>query len=213
MRSPLTPRRKVLMPHLYIANPATASTFPPLTFSIAGEEDPGAAQDDAAQARDGAIAAPTAARSGTPARVSDISAVARSRLITVAPDTLLVEVAAGLSSAQLSVVVVCSAGGRALGVSTETLLVRQLGLGKADLFNTRAVDVMSTAFHSCAPDEDLAELMDSMHDQGLVHVLVLDARRVVQGIVHPRDGLRALLAAGHEEEALLRQYVMGEGYQ
>jgi hypothetical protein len=41
----------------------------------------------------------------------------------------------------------------------------------------------------------------------------VDALRVVQGIVHPRDGLRALLAAGHEEEALLRQYVMGLGYQ
>jgi hypothetical protein len=31
--------------------------------------------------------------------------------------------------------------------------------------------------------------------------------------VNARDGLRALLAAGNHEEALLRDYVMGIGYQ
>jgi CBS domain-containing protein len=198
-------------------SPSVAPLEADVSFSVAGEEDPGAAQDSVAPASEGPkpapLAIPTAARSGTAARVSDIDAVARSRLITVAPDTLLVEVAAGLSSAQLTVVVVCNASGEAMGVITETLLVRQLGLGQADLFNTCAVDVMSTAFQICTPDDDLAELLDTMQAQGLVHVLVLDALRVVQGIVHPRDGLRALLATGHEEEALLRQYVMGVGYQ
>ncbi len=196
--------------------PGAGAAAPPLvdaSFSVAGEEDPGAANDIAVPVSAGPIAAPTAVRSGTAALVSDIGAVARSRLITVTLDTLLVEVAAALSSAQLNVVVVCSASGEALGVITETLLVRQLGLGQADLFNTCAMDVMSTAFHICAPEDDLAELLDTMHAQGLVHVLVLDALRAVQGIVHPRDGLRALLAAGHEEAALLRQYVMGVGYQ
>ena len=33
------------------------------------------------------------------------------------------------------------------------------------------------------------------------------------GVVNARDGLRALLAAGNHEEALLRNYVMGIGYQ
>jgi CBS domain-containing protein len=35
----------------------------------------------------------------------------------------------------------------------------------------------------------------------------------VLGIVNARDGLRALLAAGNDEAMLMRNYVMGIGYQ
>ena len=52
-----------------------------------------------------------------------------------------------------------------------------------------------------------------MHAQGLIHVLLLDADRHALGVLNARDGLRALLAAGNHEEALLRNYVLGIGYQ
>ena len=48
---------------------------------------------------------------------------------------------------------------------------------------------------------------------GLIHVPVVDADNKPTGVVNARDGLRALLAAGNQEEALLRNYVMGVGYQ
>lgn len=70
--------------------------------------------------------------------LSGIEAVARSQLLTVPADTRLVEVAARLSGAQISVVVVCDEAGAAMGTITETLLVRHLGLGQADFFATRA---------------------------------------------------------------------------
>ena len=66
------------------------------------------------------------ARAVPPLRVSHIEAVARSRLLTVSTDSLLVEVAALLSSAQISVVAVCDAAGAPLGTITETVLVRHL---------------------------------------------------------------------------------------
>ena len=183
------------------------------SFSVAGEEDPGAAQSEPPVVDVDALASSAAARSADAMRVSDIDAIARSRLHRVQADTLLVEVAAGLASAELSVVVVCGPEGEPLGVVTETLIVRQLGLGQADLFSTRAADVMSTSYATCTPEQSLPELIDAMHAQGLMHVLVVDDAQRVQGIVYPRDGLRALLGAGHAEESLLRQYVMGVGYR
>jgi CBS domain-containing protein len=148
-----------------------------------------------------------------PLRVSGIEAVARSRLQTVSPDSLLVEVAALLSNAQVSVVVVCDAAGAAVGIITETTLVRRLGLGQADFFSTRAADVMTDEFTACAPDDLLSDVLAMMHSRGLVHVLLVDAGNTLQGVVNARDGLRALLAAGNHEETLLRNYVMGIGYQ
>ena len=52
-----------------------------------------------------------------------------------------------------------------------------------------------------------------MHTRGLIHTLLLDAYRNPLGALNARDGLRALLAAGKDEEELLRNYVMGIGYQ
>lgn len=159
------------------------------------------------------LAAATQAESAKPLLVNSIEAVARSRLVTVAVDALLAQVAALLSSSQISLVVVCDESGAAAGVITETILVRQLGYGQADLFSTRAGDVMVQDFAACQATHSLAEVLTLMHERGLTHVPVLDDNKLPVGVVNARDGLRALLAQGHYEEALLRNYVMGIGYQ
>jgi len=158
---------------------------------------------------------PVAAAEATataPLLVSGIEAVARSRLLTVSADTRLVEVAARLSGAQISVVVVCDAAGAAIGTITETILVRHLGLGQADFFSTRADDVMTNEFTTCGPEELLSDVLAMMHARGLIHLLLIGTDDRPLGVLNARDGLRALLAAGNHEEALLRNYVMGIGY-
>ena len=153
------------------------------------------------------------ARAVAPALVSGIQAVARSRLLTVGAEALLVDVAALLSSAQISLVVVCDAAGTAMGIITETVLVKRLGLGQANFFTTHAAEVMTREITVCALDEVLADVLAMMHTRGLIHVLLVDADNRALGVVNARDGLRALLAAGNHEEELLRNYVMGIGYQ
>jgi CBS domain-containing protein len=153
------------------------------------------------------------ARVVPPGRVGDIEAVARSRLRVVAADALLVEVAALLSSPQISVVVVCGEAGEALGIITETVLVRRLGLGQAGFFTSRAGEVMSQDFSTCAPEGELSDVLAQMHTRGLIHVLLVRSGQEPVGVLNARDGLRALVAAGNHEEALLRNYVMGIGYQ
>ena len=153
------------------------------------------------------------ARAVAPSRVSSVEGVARSRLLTVAADAFLADVAALLSGAQISVVVVCDAAGSAVGVITETMLVRRLGLGQADFFTTRAGDVMTTEFTACGAEDLLSDVLAMMHTRGLIHVLLQGADKQPLGVLNARDGLRVLLAAGNHEEALLRNYVMGIGYQ
>ncbi len=153
------------------------------------------------------------ARSVAPLLVGGIEAVSRTRLLTVTADSLLVEVAALLSSAQISVVVVCDAAGAPQGIVTETVLVRRLGLGQADFFTTSAGEVMTRGFVTCAPEDVLSDVLSMMHERGLIHLLLVDADNKLLGVVNARDGLRALLAAGNHEEELLRNYVMGIGYQ
>ncbi len=110
-------------------------------------------------------------------------------------------------------VVVCDAAGIALGTITETVLVRRLGLGQADFFSTHAGDVATREIVTCAPDDALSDVLAMMHTRGLVHALVVDPANKPLGVLNARDGLLALLAAGNQEEELLRNYVMGIGYQ
>jgi CBS domain-containing protein len=93
------------------------------------------------------------------------------------------------------------------------MLVRYLGLGQADFFTTHAGDVMTKDFTTCEPQELLSDVLAMMHARGLIHVLLVGANNQPLGVLNARDGLRALLAAGNHEEALLRNYVMGIGYQ
>ena len=174
---------------------------------------PGGGVTESANSAESAPAAAAEARAVAPALVSTIASVTRSRLYVVGIDAPLVEVAALLSSAQISVVVVCDAAGIAIGTVTETLLVRRLGLGQADFFSTRAGDVMVREITTCRPAEVLSEVLAMMHERGQIHVLVVDAANRPLGVLNARDGLRELLAAGNHEETLLRNYVMGVGYQ
>ncbi len=149
----------------------------------------------------------------SPALVSAIDAVARSRLLMVGADALVVEVAHLLSSAQISMGVVVNQSGAMMGVITETILVRELGAGQAGFFTTHAGEVMTRDYTACRAEDGLSDVLAMMHERGLIHVPVVDADNKPTGVVNARDGLRALLAAGNQEEALLRNYVMGVGYQ
>lgn len=153
------------------------------------------------------------ARAVPPALVNSVAAVVRSRLLKVGRDTLLAEVAALLSASEISLVVVCDSTGSVVGVITETVLVRQLGFGRADVFTSCAGEVMNRDFTACETSDSLSEVLTMMNMRGLIHVLVVEAGNKPVGVLNARDGLRALLAAGNHEEALLRNYVMGVGYQ
>lgn len=153
------------------------------------------------------------ARAVPPALVTSMEAVARSRLLKVSTETLLAEVAALLAASQISLVVVCDAGGAVVGVITETVLVRQLGFGRADVFTTCAGDVMNRDFTACGASDALSDVLAMMHERGLIHVLIVEDGNKPVGVLNARDGLRAMLAAGNREEELLRNYVMGVGYQ
>ncbi|MET3107888.1 CBS domain-containing protein [Oxalobacteraceae bacterium GrIS 2.11] len=73
--------------------------------------------------------------------------------------------------------------------------------------------VMTTNFTACTNEDLLSDVLAMMHARGLIHVLLLDADRHPLGVLNAHNGLRAMLAAGNHEEALLRNYVMELGYQ
>lgn len=145
--------------------------------------------------------------------VSSIDAVARSRLVTISADALLVDVAKLLSKTQVSLVIVCDSNGTMIGVITKTDIVQQIGHCRGSACATAAADVMTRDVIHCRPTDSLPDVLSMMKKRGFVHIPVIDENSKPSGVVNARDALRALMAEGEYEVSLLRDYVMGVGYQ
>ena len=59
----------------------------------------------------------------------------------------------------------------------------------------------------------LLDVLSTMKKSGFVHLPVIDERLKPSGVVYSRQALRALMADGKYEAELVRDYVMGIGYQ
>ena len=145
--------------------------------------------------------------------VKKIEALARSRLVTVSADALLVDVANLLSDTHISLVVVCNFHGAMVGVITKTDIVQQIGRSCESIGTTVASDVMTRNVTSCCPTDSLLDVLSMMEKSSFVHLPVIDEKSKPSGVVNAGDALRALMAEGKYEAAMLRDYVMGIGYR
>ena len=78
-------------------------------------------------------------------------------------------------------------------------------------FNAGAI--MTKPLLSCHVDEELQQVWAVMNARTLPCAPILDDDGRAQGVLHARDVAIALLDEVNYEELLLRNYVMGVGYQ
>ena len=145
--------------------------------------------------------------------VKGIDALARSRLVTISADALLVDAARLLSDTHISLVVVCDSHGVMVGVITKTNIVQQIARSCEIIGTTLASEVMTRDVTSCRPTDSLLDVMTVMEKRGLTHIPVVGDDSKPSGVVNAGDALRALMADEKYDAALLRAYVMGIGYQ
>lgn len=144
--------------------------------------------------------------------VSSIGDIARSRLVSVRVDALLMDTAKLLADTQISLVVVCGPDGAMAGVITKTDIVRLIGGCCGGACRTLAADVMTQEVTSCRPTDCLPDVLSMMQRRGFLHIPVVDESYRPLGVINAHDAFRALMAEEEYEGSLLRDYVMGIGY-
>lgn len=144
--------------------------------------------------------------------VKRLSDRARKRLVTIPYTAPLIE-AAKLLRIGTDIVVVCDVSGTIAGVITKTDVVSQLSHCQGAGCVTPASDVMAREIVTCSPDDALYDLWGTMRQRRLKNIPIIDADFRPVGVLNARDTLEVLLGEVENEEALLRDYVMGVGYQ
>ncbi|MHA6731638.1 CBS domain-containing protein [Devosia sp. A369] len=144
--------------------------------------------------------------------VETILPAARERLVIIAKNAPLLE-AARLLGAGVDLLVVYGDAGRLVGVVTKTDVVKQIGQCQGAACTTLLGLAMTRDVLFCRAGDVLETLWSDMNARGLKNVPVIDAADEPIGVLNARDMLQALLSESVNEEAMMRDYVMGVGYR
>jgi CBS domain-containing protein len=137
---------------------------------------------------------------------------ARERLVTIADDVLLIA-AAKLLLAEAELLILCDSAGVMTGVLTKTDVVAQISHCHGTSCMTAASQVMTRDVLLCHPADRLHDVWSRMKARCLKNIPVVDQNSHPLGLLHARDILQILLKESEDEEAMLRDYVMGVGYR
>ena len=138
---------------------------------------------------------------------------ARRRLAVLSREAPITEAAEILANPDTPLVVVCDDQGIAVGVISKTDIMKALARVGADAVKMNTGAIMTHPVFSCDVDQTQQRVWESMNTRSLRSVPVLDDSGRPQGVVYARDLAHALLDEVNEEEVLLRDYVLGVGYQ
>jgi len=139
--------------------------------------------------------------------------VARQRLVTIGDNAPLAEAAKFLDGRHINLVVVCDNRGAVVGVITRTDIVRQMSLCLGRGCTSPAATVMTRDVIYCRPSDSLEDVWSIMKERKLLHVPIVGEDLRPLGVINARDALLALLEGSEYESSLMRDYVMGIGYQ
>ena len=147
------------------------------------------------------------------ALVKHILDAARGRLAVLSEKALVPDAAQILANANTPLVVVCDKEGIAVGVVSRTDIIKLLASAGTAACDMKAGAIMTKRIVSCHVDQPLQQVWTVLSTRSLRCAPILDEVGRPQGIVHGHDLVRALLDEETHEEELLRDYVMGIGYQ
>jgi CBS domain-containing protein len=145
--------------------------------------------------------------------VKHILEAARKRLAVLSRQASLFDAAQILANPNTPLAVVCDSDGIAVGVISRSNVVEALAAAGVDAVCLNAAAIMTKPVLSCHVDETLQQVWAVMNSRTLRCAPILDDDGRAQGVVHARDVAIALLDEVNYEEVLLRDYVMGVGYQ
>jgi CBS domain-containing protein len=145
--------------------------------------------------------------------VKHILDAAKKRLAVLSRDASLFDAARILANRNTPLVIVCDDDGLAAGVISSSHIINLLATAGVDALSFNAGMIMTDPLLSCRLDEDLKRIWAVMNSQTLPCAPIVDEGGRAHGVLHARDVAIALIDEVNYDEVLLRDYVMGVGYQ
>jgi CBS domain-containing protein len=127
-------------------------------------------------------------------------------VITVRPNTTVLEVIGLLKEYNLGSVVISPDGRQVAGIVTERDIVRRLTDG-TEFLEGPVSDIMITDVQTCTAKDSVQSLMEIMTEQRIRHLPVVDDRGALTGIVSIGDAVKSHITQLEFERDQLEGYV------
>ena len=144
-------------------------------------------------------------------RIEELTTTTSARLTMIDAAATLKAAALSLAIPGTGLLIVCSGGGRAVGVLSKSDLIRHLAHRDPDAASVAAL--MSRDIISCGPNDEVYGVWQNMAARRLQNMPVLGADATPLGILDIRDAMKALFEHELYQERMLSDYVAGIGYQ
>ena len=138
-------------------------------------------------------------------RIADVLRNKGADVATVAPETTVSELIAGLAELNIGAMVVIGPDGLA-GIVSERDVVRKLHERGAELLAQPVSEIMTTLVATCAPGDTLDSLSVLMTRNRVRHIPVLDAGQLA-GIVSIGDVVKRRMEELEAEQEQLQAYI------
>ena len=145
--------------------------------------------------------------------VKHVLEAARKRLAVLNREASLFDAARILANRDTPLVIVCDSDGVAVGVISSNHVINVLATAGVDALRFNANAIMTKPLLSCRVEENLQQIWRVMNSQTLPCAPIVDDGGRAQGVLHARDVAMALIDEVNYDDVLLRDYVMGVGYQ
>jgi CBS domain-containing protein len=141
-------------------------------------------------------------------QVASILAGKGSNVATILPDASVADAVEQLRSLGVGALVVSTDGRTVTGIVSERDVVRRLASDAAGVLSLPVHAVMTTAVHTCGPDDAVERLMVMMTEHRIRHVpVVVDGE--LAGIVSIGDVVKGRLGQLERENQALYEYFTG----
>jgi CBS domain-containing protein len=127
-------------------------------------------------------------------------------IVSVLPDTPLMEIVATIASRRIGAVLVCSEPGELVGIVSERDVVKALAAKGSGLDALAARDVMTPGVTTVTLQTSINDAMELMDKGYFRHLPVLDQGTLV-GIISVRDVVRARIDKHVEEAESMISYI------
>ncbi|MEX1110112.1 MAG: CBS domain-containing protein [Dongiaceae bacterium] len=130
------------------------------------------------------------------------------KVVTARPDTTVIAASRLLKLERIGSVVISSDGVRVQGILSERDIVRGLVERGADLLEMPVSEIMTRTVTTCAPDDDIQDVMSKMTRGRIRHLPVVENGRL-RGIISIGDVVKNRLEDLETETSVLRDYIVG----
>jgi CBS domain-containing protein len=142
--------------------------------------------------------------------IASVLRVKGNTVVSVAPDTSVMDIVRTISSRRIGAVLVLDPAGGLAGIVSERDIVKALANEGEGVHALRAEQIMTRSVMTVTPRTSINHAMELM-DQGYFrHLPVLDDGALV-GIISVRDVVRARIERQQEETESLRTYIHARG--